>query len=103
MKITYEKQYLEDLYTTGKTKKHSFQKDVSKKFKQAIDKLRVANRIEDLFVINSLNYKILNGKKKGISSVRVDQHYRIEFLVSTEGTDPEITICSIVELSNHYN
>ncbi|HMI08275.1 MAG TPA: type II toxin-antitoxin system RelE/ParE family toxin [Flavobacterium sp.] len=103
MKIIFEKQYLEDLYTEGKAKKYIFQKDVVRKYKQTIDKLRVATRIEDLFVINSLNYEVLSGKKDGISSVRVDRKYRIEFKVLLEGQEPHtITICSIMELSNHY-
>ena len=73
------------------------------KYKQTIDKLRVANRIEDLFPFKSLNYEKLIGDKKGLESVSVNQQYRIEFVSVVEGEEPDtITICSIVELSNHY-
>lgn len=105
MKIVFEKDYLEQLYAVGKAKgkKYRFPKGVISKYKQTIDKLRVANKIEDLYIFKSLNYEKLIGDKKGLESVRVNQQYRIEFISSIEGEEPEIiTICSIVELSNHY-
>lgn len=106
MKIIFEEEYLEELYLEGKAKnkKYRFQNTLIKKYKQTIDKLRVAKKIEDLFPIKSLNYEKLIGNKKGLESVRVDQKYRIEFKTVIEGEEPyTITICSIIELSNHYN
>lgn len=106
MEITFTEDYLKELYEEGKAKnkKHRFQKDVIKKYKQTIDKLRVAKNIEDLYPIKSLNYEKLIGDKKGIESVRVDKKYRIEFISSVEGEEPNtITICSIIDLSNHYS
>jgi proteic killer suppression protein len=105
MKIIFEKEYLEQLYIDGKAKnkKYRFQKGVIHKYKQTIDKLRVANKVEDLFPFKSLNYKKLIGDKKGLESVRVNQQYRIEFRSKTEREEAEtITICSIIELSKHY-
>jgi len=105
MEIIFEKEYLKQLYEEGKAKnkKYRFQKSVIIKYKNTIDKLRAADKIEDLYPIKSLNYEKLIGDKKGIESVRVDTKYRIEFISSIEGEAPEsITICSIIELSNHY-
>lgn len=105
MKIVFDKEYLEQLYTDGKVKnkKYRFQKSVIVKYKQTIDKLRVATRIEDLYPVKSLKYEKLIGDKKGLESVRVNKQYRIEFISKLEGEEPDIiTICSIVELSNHY-
>lgn len=105
MKIEFEKEYLKELYSAGKThnKKYRFQKQIIDKYKQTIDKLRVAKRVEDLFPIKSLYYEKLSGNKKGIESVRVNQQYRIEFKSTITGEEPDtITICSIIELSNHY-
>jgi toxin HigB-1 len=51
----------------------------------------------------SLNYEVLKGDKAGISSIRVNNQYRIEFTVSDSGADPAVIICNILELSNHYN
>lgn len=105
MEIEFQKEYLKQLYEEGKakSKKYLFQKSVVKKYKNAIDKLRVAERIEDLYPIKSLNYEKLIGEKRGIESVRVDKKYRIEFIssIGTEESDC-ITICSIIDLSNHY-
>jgi toxin HigB-1 len=105
MKIEFEKDYLKQLYEDGKAKgeKYRFQPSVIKQYKNSIDKLRVATRIEELFLFKSLNYEKLVGDKKGLESVKVNQQYRIEFYTTIEGEEPEIvTICSIVELSNHY-
>ncbi len=106
MKIIFIKEYLKQLYEDGKSsyKKHRFQKDIVKKYKTTIDKLRVANKIEDLYPLKSLNYEKLSGDKKGLESVRINDKYRIEFISSLEGEEPNtITICEIVELSNHYS
>ncbi len=105
MEIRFEKEYLRQLYEDGKAKhkKYRFQKAIIRKYKNTIDKLRVVEKIEDLYVFKSLNYEKLIGDKKGIESVRIDQKYRIEFISSVEGEEPNcITICSIIELSNHY-
>ena len=105
MEISFEKEYLEFMYENGKSKnkKNFYQKDIIKRYIQTIDKLRAAERIEDLFQINSLNYEVLKGDKKGIESVRVNKQYRIEFKssVNEDGIN-SFTICSIIELSNHY-
>jgi proteic killer suppression protein len=52
----------------------------------------------------SLNYERLKGDKKDLESVRVNDKYRIEFRSRIEGTEPDevVTICSIEELTNHY-
>lgn len=105
MEINFEKDYLKELYENGKarSKKHRFQPSVIKKYIQTIDKLRVAKNTEELYPIRSLNYEKLIGDKKGLESVRVDGKYRIEFTTTLEGEKPDsITICSIIELSNHY-
>jgi proteic killer suppression protein len=105
MEITFEKDYLKELYENGKSrsKKHRFQPSVVKKYIQTVDKLRVAKNTEELYPIKSLNYEKLIGNKNGLESVRVDNKYRIEFISSVEGEEPNtITICSIIELSNHY-
>ena len=106
MKIKFTKEYLKQLYEDGKcsSNKHRFQKDIIKRYKTTIDKLRIANKIEDLYGLKSLNYEKLIGNKKGLESVRVNDKYRIEFISSLEGEEPNtITICEIVELNNHYS
>lgn len=60
MIVTFDKDYLRELYETGK------------------------------------------GDKAGISSIRVNDQYRIEFTVSEEENETIVYICNILELSNHY-
>jgi proteic killer suppression protein len=97
--------YLRELYEEGKAsgKKHRFQPQVIKQYRKTVERLEYASRIEDLFLISSLNYEKLLGDKEGLESVRVNDQYRIEFKIRTEGEIPNVlTICSIIELSNHY-
>ena len=77
------------------------QPNVVKKYIQTIDKLRAANNIEELYPIKSLNYERLSGNKKGLESVRINNKYRIEFKTK-KSLYQEITICSIIDISNHY-
>ena len=51
---------------------------------------------------NSLNYEKLIGDKKGTSSVRVNDQYRIEFEEGIKDGEVIATICNITDLSNHY-
>lgn len=66
------------------------------------DEMLEAERVEDLMLINSLNYEVLKGDKQGISSIRVSDQYRVEFTVKETPDEPIITVCNIIELSNHY-
>jgi proteic killer suppression protein len=104
MDITFEKEYLRELYETGKTtdKKYRFQPDIVKKYQARIRILEKSSKIEDLYTLNSLHYEVLKGDKKGISSIRVNDQYRIEFITTQVAYETVITICNILELSNHY-
>ena len=104
MIVTFEEQYLSDLYEHGKAndKKHRFQPNIIEKYKERIDTLKKAQKIEDLFSISALNYEVLGGDKKGVSAIRINQKYRIEFTVTVNELDKALTICNIEELSNHY-
>lgn len=105
MIVEFEKEYLRDLYTKGtcSDKKHRYQIDVIRRYKRGIDYLKWASRKEDLFRINSLNFESLKGHRAGLFSIRVNNQYRIEFSMKETIEDPILTICNIVELSNHYD
>ncbi|MFV0554693.1 MAG: type II toxin-antitoxin system RelE/ParE family toxin [Mangrovibacterium sp.] len=104
MNVTFDKEYLRDLYELGKSKdkKHRYQPDIVKRYKKGIDYLRRVAKIEELFLLPSLRYEVLKGDKVGRSSIRVNDKYRIEFEVSEQGTEPVVYVCDILELSNHY-
>lgn len=105
MIVEFGETYLRDLYINGKydDKKHRYRIDVIKRYKRAIDYLKWASRKEDLFRINSLNFEALKGDKTGRFSIRVNDQYRIEFTMRETKEEPILTICTIVELSNHYD
>lgn len=104
MIVTFEREYLQELYDTGKTsdKKHRFQPEIVRKYQQRIDVLLGAKSIEVLYSVNSLNYEVLSGNRMGVSSIRVNNQYRIEFTVKETIDETVLTVCNILELSNHY-
>ena len=105
MIVTFDKKYLKDLYESGKTndKGHRFQPEIVKRYKRCIDYLKWASSKEALFPINSLHFEALTGDKQGLFSVRINNKYRIEFTLNEFQEERLLIICSIVELSNHYD
>ena len=105
MIVTFEKDYLKDLYNKGECsdKKHRYRSDVIKRYKRGVDYLKWASRKEDLFRINSLRFEALKGNKEGRFSIRVNDQYRIEFSICETQEESILTICNIIELSNHYD
>lgn len=104
MIVTFEEKYLQELYEAGKTtsKKHRFQPEVVRSYKDCVNLLRRVPDTSALKKYNGLNFEDLKGNKAGISSIRVNKKYRIEFTVRHNGVEPVAYICSILELSNHY-
>ena len=103
MDIQFEKEYLRELYYEGKTsdKRHRYQPQIVKKYIRVVDILDSVDKVTDLYRFNALHYEKLTGDKAGLESVRVNDQYCIEF-ISSEETEKSITICNIIELSNHY-
>ncbi|MCM1309842.1 MAG: type II toxin-antitoxin system RelE/ParE family toxin [Bacteroides sp.] len=104
MIVVFEKEYLQQLYQDGKCKdkKHRFQPDIIRRYQKAIKFLVEASSIESLWRMHSMNYEVLTGNKAGLSSIRVNDKYRIEFSLRETTEEPILTICNIIELSNHY-
>jgi len=103
MIVAFDKDYLLKLYETGKgDKKHRFQPEIIKRYKKSIDYLKSADKIVDLFLLPSLHYEVLKGDKAGISSIRINDRYRIGFTISNQEAEPVVYICNILDLSNHY-
>jgi proteic killer suppression protein len=106
MLIKFDKEYLEELYNNGQSgdKKHRYQPQIVRGYVKCVKYLAGARRIEDLFSIHSLNYEVLSGDKKGLSSVRINSQYRLEFTVTMEKETGEmtITVCTLIDITNHY-
>lgn len=103
--VTFEYDYLRILYEEGKSpdKKHRYQPDIIRRYQKAINFLKGSSSIEALWKIRSLNYEVLNGDEAGLSSIRVNDQYRVEFTVTENEEKSILTICNVVKLSNHYN
>ena len=104
MYIEFDKEYLKELYTEGKTsdKKYRYQPEVIRGYQKAVSALKRATGVEMLYQLHSLNYEVLQGDKRGISSVRINRKYRLEFTVREVLDEEIITICRLLEISNHY-
>ena len=96
MEVRFNEEYLRDLYQTGKCdKKHRFQPPIIRKYIRVIDLMIAEDNVQGLWKYNSLNYEKLEGGKQGLSSVRVNDQYRIEFEEKAENGQLVATICTI--------
>ena len=104
MFIEFDKDYLRELFEQGRTsdKKHRDQPEGIKGYQKAVASRKRAINVEMLYRLNSLNYEVLKGDKKGISSVRINQQYRLEFTVRDVMNEQIITVCRLLDISNHY-
>ena len=64
--------------------------------------MMVQSNVMDLARYRGLHYEHLHGDKEGLSSVRVNDQYRIEFREIIEDEKTIAEVVSITELSNHY-
>ena len=105
MNVEFEKEYLVELYEKGKSndKRHHFQPQIVNGYLKCVKVLLHISRIEDLYTYKSLNYEKLKGNKKGVSSLRINNQYRLEFReISSINNQAIIEICSLVDITNHY-
>ena len=87
MIVTFEKDYLRELYENGQArdKKHRFQPQIVKKYTRVVDLMMEQSNVLDLARYGGLHYEHLHGDKEGLSSVKVNDQYRIEFREILEG------------------
>ena len=92
------------MYGKGKRRTRNIvsKPNIVARYQLRIKVLEQARSVEELYVIHSLHYEVLKGDKAGISSIRVNDQYRIEFTVEQVSSETVVTICNILELSNHY-
>ena len=99
MIIVFEEEYLRDLYEgkKPKDKKRRYQQQIVKKYVRTIDLMMAQTNVQGL-----THYEKLHGDKEGLSSVRINDQYHIEFREILQGDETFAEVCSIVDLSNHY-
>ena len=104
MYIEFEEEYLRELFEFGRTsdKRHRYRPEIVRGYVKCVNHLLRANNIEDLYPIHSLNYEVLRGDKLGRSSVRINNKYRLEFKIREFECEEILSVCSLLEISNHY-
>ena len=104
MIVTFEEDYLKELYEEGKChdKHHRFKPQIVRKYTRTIDLMKQLSNVMGLVQYGGLHYEALHGDKEGLSSVRVNDQYRIEFREILEGDKAIAEVVSITDLSNHY-
>lgn len=104
MEVIFNEIYLRDLYTEAKSdKKHRFQPQIIRKYIRIVDLMKSEKNVLGLMKYNSLRYEKLVGDKLGLSSVKVNDQYRIEFEEFVKDGETIASICNITDLSNHYD
>ena len=73
-----------------------------RKYINVLNLMSSLNSTEDMYRFTSLHYEKLVGDKVGRESVRVNDQYRIEFRTEIKSGERIVTVCNILELSNHY-
>lgn len=104
MNIEFEDPALEELYTTGKTQDHKYNrlsKNIVKSFVKVVNYMKAVRRLEDLFRIKSLHYEKKKGDLNGVDAVWINDQYRL-FFYSTPDEDGIIVNALIFEISKHY-
>ena len=104
MIVIFQKDYLKELYEDGqaKNKQHRFQPQIIKKYTRIVDLMMEQNNVMGLAKYGGLHYEHLHGDKEGLSSVRVNDQYRIEFKEILESDKTTAEVVCITDLSNHY-
>lgn len=106
MNVTSEDKALLELYEKGKTSDKRYRMlpvQVIKGYRKAVDKMKAAPRIEELFRMNGLNYEALRGNRKGQESVRCNGAWRLIFKSSPLDGSIVITEIELLEISHHYD
>lgn len=105
MEILFRNQLLSDLYEGKKVNDNRFKSNptVVKQYIKTVNKLSAVNNIEDMYSLQSLKYEKLTGDRKGQSSVRINEQYRLIFEEILSDKEPfQVEIFALEEISNHY-
>lgn len=105
MRISTDNEALLELYTTGKSNDKRYKKlpkSTISGFIKAVNLIKTAKRIEDLFQHKGLNYERMRGRLKDFESVRCDIKYRLMFKSSALDNSIIITEVELFEITDHY-
>lgn len=104
MNIEFQDTALEDLFTSGSTSDSRYRRlprDIVKRYVKVVNYLRVARRIEDLYLVKSLHYEKKKGNLQGVDVVWINDQYRLHFN-STPDDIGIVVNALLTEISKHY-
>ena len=103
MEIHFDKEYLQQLYEEGKQRiRNIASASNGETISVAHKDLGIRSKYRRALRHSVVSLRSIEGDKAGISSIRVNDQYRIEFTVKQSTSETVVTICNILELSNHY-
>ncbi len=106
MDIIFQNQLLADLYEDKKVtdKRFRLNPTLVKQYVKTVNKLSAVNRIEDMYILTSLNCEKLSGDREGQSSVRINDQFRLIFEEILSENEPfQVILFALEEISNHYS
>lgn len=101
MEVEIDDKELEQLYTTGKSRKLRLPQQVIDKFFATIQKIESAISIHDLWADKGLNFKRLKGYENR-HSMRLSGKYRLEMSITWTDENQTIGKFYLLTISNHY-
>ena len=101
MEVTFKNKHLEELYSTGQSKKYKkVPVDVIRKLPRAVNVLEHIAVIQDLWSYPGYNFENLQGVNQ--YSMRLSRTWRL--IMEIDWTNPERTVgvIGLEDLSHHY-
>ena len=101
MQVLFKPTDLEQLYLIPIENikgKLPFQKSLIQQYKNRIKLLESIEKITDLYSFKSLHFEKLKGDKSGLSSIRLNDQYRL----IVEPVNEDVVKILVIEISKHY-
>lgn len=102
METTFQNKNFEELFETGKSKKYKkVPKNIIEEFIEAVEFLKDAVSIHDIWKHPAYNFEHLSGTKK--YSMRLNRKWRLELSIDwIDDTKVEVKVVNILDLTSHY-
>ena len=102
MKVYFNNKFLEELAVGEPKGRRKYSQEVVTMYRKKLIILGNVRNSSELRAFKSLHFEHLRGDKLGLYSIRVNEKYRLEFLLNKEMDIIVVEIIIIEDLSNHY-
>lgn len=101
MTVIFNNVHLEELYTTGKSKKYkNIPPNVVRKLPLAVRILQQLNIIQDIWKYPGYNFEKLNGTNQ--YSIRLGRTWRLIIEINWTNEEKTVGIIGLEDLTHHY-